>query len=278
MFKSTRASYDGFRDIFGREARLREFITAKISEVFQLWGYDKIELSIIEDVGSFSERMVGGSPWPEWDQRRSFQLDVHDYERSYDSSPIFNRALLVPEGTVSVSRWLAKQLDLRQGLRANFPLKIYYVVNCFRNEPKSNLSATKARSFTQVGMEIIGTLNRYADFETIMIVADSLKAIGASKNQIKVRLGDIRIFNCLCEKCKIPYQETIALKEALDAIAESRAGNDTKRLSDELAKADKILSAYATDVQKSMGFLSRWGQAINKRRRVNVFRLPKSSQ
>jgi len=247
MFKSTRASFDGFRDIFGREARLREFMATKISEVFQLWGYDKIELSIIESIDSFSERVVGGSPWPEWDQKCSFQLDICDYVRSYDETPISSRALLVPEGTISVSRWLASQIDIRQDLQANFPLKIYYVVNCFRNEPTSNLSTTKARSFVQVGMEVIGTSNRYADLETIMIVADSIKVIGASKSQIKVRLGDIRIFNYLCEKCKISYQETITLKEAFDAIAESRAGNDIKRLYNELAKADKILSVYAID-------------------------------
>lgn len=247
MFKSTRASYDGFRDILGREARLREFMAARISEVFQLWGYDKIELSIIESVDSFSERVVGGSPWPEWNQKCSFQIDVHDYMCSYDSEPTSNQALLIPEGTISVSRWLANQIDTGQDLQANFPLKVYYVVNCFRNEPIANLSATKARSFTQVGMEVIGTSNCYADLETIMIVADSIKAVGASKSQIKVRLGNIRIFNYLCKKCKIPYQETITLKEAFDAIAESRAGNDTKRLNDKLAKAGEILSVFATD-------------------------------
>ena len=116
MFNSTRASHNGFRDIFGREARLREFTAAKISEVFQLWGYDKIELSIIESIDSFSERVVGGSPWPEWDQKCSFQLDVCDYARSYCDVPILSRALLVPEGTISVSRWLANQIDVKQDL------------------------------------------------------------------------------------------------------------------------------------------------------------------
>jgi len=247
MFKSTRASYTGFRDIFGCEARSREFMAAKISEVFQLWGYDKIELSVIESLDSFSERVVGGSPWPEWNQKCSFHVDVHDYERSYDSKPISNQALLVPEGTISVSRWLANQIDIGQDLRVDFPLKIYYVVNCFRNEPIANLSATKARSFTQVGMEVIGASNRYADFETIMMVVDSMKAVGALKSQIKIRLGDIRIFNYLCRKCRIPYQETIILKEVFDAIAESRAGNDTKRLNNEFAKANEILSVYVAD-------------------------------
>jgi len=247
MFKSTKASYAGFRDIFGYEARLREFIVAKISEVFQLWGYDKIELSVIESMNSFSKIVVGGSPWPEWNYKCSFQIDVYDYVQSYDSEPVSNQALLVPEGTISVSRWLANQIDVGQNLQAVFPLKVYYVVNCFRNEPIANLSATKARSFTQVGMEVIGASNRYADLETIVMVASGLEVIGASKSQIKARLGDIRIFNHLCKKCNIPYQKTIVLKEAFDAIAESRAGNDTKRLDSELIRANEILSAYVMD-------------------------------
>jgi len=249
MFKSTKASYVGFKDIFGYEARLREFITAKISEVFQLWGYDKIELSVIESMDSFNERVVGGSPWPEWNQKCSFQIDIHDYVDTYNNKPISNRALLVPEGTISISRWLASQIDTGQDLQAGFPLKVYYVVNCFRNELITNLSATKTRNFTQLGTEIIGTSNHYADLETIMLVTNGLETLGVPKNHIKIRLSDIRIFNHLCKKCEIPYQEAIILKEIFDSIAESRANNDAKRLINELAKANKILSEYVTDVK-----------------------------
>jgi len=249
MFKSTRASYVGFRDIFGYEARLREFIAAKISEVFQLWGYDKIELSVIESMDSFNERVVGGSPWPEWDQKCSFRIDIRDYVDTYSSEPVFSQALLVPEGTISISRWLANQIDTEQDLQAGFPLKVYYVVSCFRNEPIANLSATKTRSFTQVGVEIIGTLSHYANLESIMLVASGLEAVGVPQNHIKIRLSDIRVFNHLCKKCKIPYRETIILKEIFDTIAESRAGNDTKRLVNGLAKANEVLSAHVTDAK-----------------------------
>jgi len=267
MFKSTKASYVGFRDIFGYEARLREFIAVKISETLQLWGYDKIELSIIESMNSFNEKVMGGSPWPEWNQRCSFQISIRDYINTYYSKPISSQALLVPEGTISISRWLASQIDAEQSLQAGFPLKIYYVVNCFRNEPITNLSATKSRSFTQIGAEIIGTSNHYANLETIMLVASGLEAIGVPKNHIKIRLSDIRVFNHLCKKCKIPYRETIVLKEVFDAIAESRAGNNTKRLDNKLTEANKILSNYITDVKTR----SQWDfcfagikQSINK--------------
>lgn len=247
MLKSTRASYDGFRDIFGREARLREFSAAKISEVFQTWGYDKIELSVIENMESFSERVVGGSPWPEWNEKCSFGVGIYDFSNSYSDEPSVNQALLIPEGTISVSRWLANQIDCDYESPTSYPLKVYYVANCFRNEPIANLSRTKARSFTQVGMEIIGSSNRYADLETIMMIVNSLEAVGARKDQIKVRLGDIRIFNHLSNKTSVPYEETIILKEIFDAIAESRAGKDQPRLERELKKADEILSTYPID-------------------------------
>jgi len=273
MFKSTKASYVGFQDIFGYEARLREFIAAKISEAFQLWGYDKIELSIIESMDSFNERVVGGSPWPEWNQKCSFQIDIHDYVDTYSNKPVSNQALLVPEGTISISRWLANQIDIEQDLQTSFPLKVYYVVNCFRNEPIANLSTTKTRSFTQVGMEIIGTSNHYANLETIMLVVSGLEAVGVPKNHIKVRLSDIRVFNHLCKKCKIPYQETIILKEIFDTIAESRANNNTKQLVNELTKANEILSDHVIDTKTRSQWdfcLAGTRQSINNEEAISL--------
>jgi histidyl-tRNA synthetase len=269
MLRSADASFLGFRNLFGAEARMMEYCADKLAELFQLWGYDRIELSIIESIDSFTERIVGSSPWPEWDKKSSFCLEINDYPFSYSDQAISGMALLVPEGTISVSRWLANQIkDGQKGVVDFLPLKIFYIVPCFRNEPIARLSTTKGRSFTQAGIEIIGVSNRYADLETMILIAEGIKTLGIPPDSIRIRIGDVRIFNTLCEKSKIAPEDVIPLKEALDAIAESRAGNDLKRLREEREKLKKILSVYSL----SQELRSKWDWCISSWRDEITFK------
>jgi len=245
MFKSREASFAGFRDIFGRDARTYSYLSSLLAELFQLWGYEQIRLSLIENIESFSEKIVGGSPWPEWNSKCSFCLNIEDYQNSYTDMPISIRALLVPEGTISVSRWLANQVgEIGDRSKLLFPLKVFYVVPCFRNEPIRNLSSAKQRSFTQAGIEIIGASNKYADLETMLLIAEGIKTIRIPSENISIRIGDIRIFNYLCKESRISGDDVIVLKEALDAMAESRAGDDLLRLKNETNNAKNILTRY----------------------------------
>jgi len=245
MLKSSKTSLLGFRDLFGREARVKEYLMAKLAELFQLWGYERIELALIENMDSFSERIIGRSPWPEWNKKCSFILDIHDYHSSYSNPSIITKALLVPEGTVSVSRWLANLARKnRSGVETALPLKIFYIVPCFRNELIGKLTSTKGRHFTQAGIEIIGVSNCFADLETMMLISEGIKNFGVPPESIKIRIGDIRIFNALCNESEIQNKHIIPLKECMDAIAESRAESDKIRLKNERETLEKILANY----------------------------------
>lgn len=246
MSRSAMTQLPGFHDFLGQEAKIKNYLSAKLAELFQLWGYERIELSVIEKLDSFSERIIGRSPWPEWNEKCSFLLDINDYSLSYSDQPVFTKALLVPEGTVSVSRWLANQISQNEEfLKDLFPLKIFYVVPCFRNELITKLSISKNRHFTQIGTEILGVSNRCADLEIMILIAEGLKVLGIPIEHINIRIGDIRIFNKLCHESKIKDEDIIPLKECFDAIAESRADNDEIRLQEMKKILEKILEDYS---------------------------------
>jgi histidyl-tRNA synthetase len=78
---------------------------------------------------------------------------------SYDEQPTRTEAVLIPEGTLSVTRWLGARLT-PDNMDSVLPKKIYYDVRCLRNELTSTLSNTKARQFTQFGIEVLGTATR----------------------------------------------------------------------------------------------------------------------
>lgn len=231
----------GFRDILGQEVRVKNFIAHKISEVFQKWGYEQIVFPLVERASSFSEQVVGGSPWPEWDKRSVFYLHVQDYLESYSDIPEQIPALLVPEGTISVSRWLAKVLASGSFTEEMFPAKVFYITPCFRNELVSKLSATKGREFNQVGVEILGTSNLLSDIEILLLILEGFKAINIPENLITIRMGSAELFNLLCDESNIDEHTRIVLKNSLDTIAESRAGKGPERLEPEISKVIGIM-------------------------------------
>jgi histidyl-tRNA synthetase len=213
----------GFVDTFGKQARLENFLNYYLLNIFEKWGYIQLKFPIIEHLECYSNDIIGHSPWPEWNVKGSFFIDISDYTNNYEDESISKKGILTPEGTVSVSRWLAKTYSLKS---FHPPTKISYHCHCFRNEPIDKLHSVKRRQFEQVGMEIIGSSHLYSDLETLHLIAYSLFKLGIPKESIRLRISDIRIFNHLSNLFEISESDRVILKECLDAVSENRAKND----------------------------------------------------
>ena len=59
---------------------------------------------MVERASSYSEEVVGKSPWPEWNNKGCFFFEIDDYFETYNEEPKKERVLLIPEGTISVTR------------------------------------------------------------------------------------------------------------------------------------------------------------------------------
>jgi len=214
----------GFEDKFGQTLRLESFLENKLSEQFQLYGYEEVSVPILEKGVFYSKKYVGSSPWPEWNERSMFELNVIDYDKNYESVTKTEKGVLIPEGTLSVCRWLSNLISER-GISLNYllPLKLYYSVKCFRNEPITDLSLRKKREFKQVGLEFLGPTTEMADIEVMYLISRGLESIGIPKDRINIRIGDIRLFTQLCKEFNIKHDERIILKEKLDKLAECKA-------------------------------------------------------
>jgi len=182
---------------------------------------------------------VGRSPWPEWDKRGCIYLADQTYEGAYDTVPTTTEGLLIPEGTISVTRWLGNLLTVKPD--TVFPLKVFYELNCFCNELLHTLDETKRRQFIQFGIEILGAPSGNSDVEAIYLIHACLCALGVNKSAIRVRVGDVAVFNRLIALSRINENDAIALKEALDAIAECKAGKQPGRRPTLAAKVVEIL-------------------------------------
>lgn len=229
----------GMSDVFGLELRKRRFVSAVLADVAGRYGYEGLEVPVIERAAAFDPEVVGRSPWPEWDERSCFTLRVPDYAAAYDDLPRCTDALLIPEGTVSVTRWLGNRLDEQPGFV--FPVKLHYETPCFRNEPLSSVDATKRRQFDQAGLEVLGAAAGSADVEVIHLMATGLHELGLSREALRVRAGDVAVFNRLVYLSEIGAEDAIALKESLDAIAECKAGKVPERRHGLVARVEELL-------------------------------------
>ena len=247
----------GMSDQFGSILRKRNYLSCVFANVVRSRGYEQLEVPLIERSTSFSEDIVGESPWPEWDKRGCFYLRINDYQESFDNIQTQTDALLIPEGTVSVSRWLGKIID--NFPNRVFPLKIFYELTCFRNELVNTLSETKCRQFRQFGCEILGASNLAADTETITLIAEMLTEVGVPLKNIVVRISDVRLFARLVQHSNISHKDSIVLKEAMDTVAECRAGKGAERRSACEQRYWNTLASY----QLSAPLVECWKTILN---------------
>jgi histidyl-tRNA synthetase len=154
----------GFAERFGFEMEISDYVSRVLRDTGRHLGYRQIGIPMIEKASSYSEKVVGSSPWPGWERRGCFFFDIQNYSSSYEEDPITEHVLLIPEGTLSVTRWLGEKLG--QGAIA-FPIKMFYDLMCYRNELIYTLSQTKHREFTQFGLEILGSKNPHSDIEIL---------------------------------------------------------------------------------------------------------------
>lgn len=248
---------EGTADIFGTHLRKLDFLFRKFTDVITRYGFEQLEVPIIERASSFSEEIIGKSPWPEWDKRGCFYLQINNYSQSFNNLNKTIDALLIPEGTISVTRWLGKYIESLPD--APLPLKIYYKLPCFRNELIDSLNESKRRQFNQFGIEILGTKKITSDVEIIYLIKRLLVEVGVKSNQIRVRISDVGIFNKLICECAINHYDSILLKEAMDTIAECRAGKKPERQITHENNFNKVLKKYSLTLSQQM----MWATILN---------------
>ncbi|WP_424217795.1 ATP phosphoribosyltransferase regulatory subunit (plasmid) [Streptomyces sp. BI20] len=244
----------GTRDRHGAELRRRDYVSDTLRHLAYSRGFEPLAVPILEAADSFSETVVGRSPWPEWNPAGVFEVVVEDYTAGYRHRCGTRAAVLVPEGTVSVARWIAGRLA--EHGPAALPAKICYDLPCHRNEPVDALSTAggKLREFSQFGIEVIGAHTPAADAEVIVFVRDALAALGIGEDAIRIRINDVAGFRRLAAASALDHDQAVTVKEHLDALAECRAGKNPARAPD----LHKTLSAALDEYEVPARLRPAW--------------------
>jgi len=172
----------GTMDILPEEVHVWQFIEKKAREVAARYGFSEIRFPAFESTELFC-RGVGDT------------TDVVQKEM-YTFTDRDNRSLtLRPEGTASVVRSLIENGKCSDTM----PLKLFYLINCFRYEKPQ---AGRSREFFQFGVELFGASSPAADAEVIALGAELLRELGVTGVVLKINsIG--------CPECRPAYRDAL---------------------------------------------------------------------
>ena len=205
----------GFKDVLPEEARIREQLGRKASDVLDLWGYDPIETPALEVLDVLEQ----GSKV----DKATFRLFDHDD----------NLLVLRPDVTLPIARMVASRLSGEEG-----PFRFRYDLPVFRDNESSKGSS---REFTQIGIEQIGLGGHAADAETIVVFVESLMACGL--DDFKIEFCNVQVLENLLEACGMGEEFDHAVLSAYHASNHVKLDNvvDASDASPELAACLKRL-------------------------------------
>ena len=220
----------GTNDILPGHTEKWQYIESVARETAALYGFGEIRFPTIEYTELF-QRGVGDTT--DVVQKEMYTFDDREEGRSIS---------LRPEGTASVARSV-----IENGLYGGtMPLRLYYIINCFRHEKPQ---AGRYREFYQFGVELFGAASAAADAQIIALGAAFLRRLGLP---FILRLNSIG-----CKKCRADYQRALveyfsAHRDKLCDSCKTRLERNPLRLLD--CKSE-ICSEIAKDAPKTTDYL-----------------------
>jgi len=220
----------GTMDILPKDSKKWEFIEKAARKVCKKRGFGEIRFPTFEETCLFS-RGVG-------DTTDVVQKEMYTFiDRDGTSYS------LRPEGTASVARSV-----IENGLAGDtMPLKLFYIINCFRHERPQ---AGRYREFYQFGAELFGATTPTADTELISLADDFLKELGITNTSLHINsIG--------CPSCRPQYKAALveyfsANQDELCDTCKSRLLSNPLRILD---CKSPICSKIAADAPKTIDSL-----------------------
>lgn len=220
----------GTIDILPSDTPVWRFIEKTARDAAARYGFEEIRFPTFEATELFN-RGVGDT------------TDVVQKEM-YTFTDRENRSLtLRPEGTASTVRSL-----IENGLTSGtMPLKLYYLINCFRYEKPQ---AGRSREFFQFGVEMFGAPKASADASVISLADAIIRGVG-------IRTAKLHINSIGCPTCRRAYHEALRTYFAAhyDALCETCRGRLETNPMRILDCKSPICSAIAADAPKTIDFL-----------------------
>ena len=191
----------GTKDILPKDTARWQYLENTLRNTAELFGFKEIRTPTFEHTELFL-RSVG-------DTTDVVGKEMYTFMDKGDRS-----ITLRPEGTAGVAR-----AAIERGLLGDaLPLKLSYIINCFRYEKSQK---GRYREFNQFGVEMYGAVSPVADAEVIALVREIYEVLG-------IRNMRLEINSIGCPHCRAEYHK--ALRAYFESVKEQLCGTCHERL------------------------------------------------
>ena len=173
----------GAEDVLPKDSYKWQFVESLMRSEADSFGFKEIRTPVFEHTELF-RRGVG-------DTTDVVQKEMYTFDTKGGTS-----LTLRPEGTAGAARALLEHAIYNDGL----PVKVYYLVSCYRYEKKQ---ANRYREFHQFGLETYGTASPAADAEMICAAQSIFD---------RLQIGDkltLELNSIGCPKCRAKYYQAL---------------------------------------------------------------------
>lgn len=167
----------GFRDRLGAEIAAEREMLARISAVYESFGFDPLETPAFEYTDALGKFL------PDIDRPNQGVFSLQDDDEQWMS--------LRYDLTAPLARYVAENYDALPK-----PFRRYAVGPVWRNEKPG---PGRYRQFTQCDADTVGAAAPHADAEMCMLYAEVLEAAGVPVGEFIVRVSNRRIVDGLFE-------------------------------------------------------------------------------
>ena len=175
----------GFVDRTAGDIRAVNEMTAKIREVYEHYGFDPLETPLFEYTDALGKFL------PDVDRPNEGVFSLKDDD----------------------DQWMSLRYDLTAPLArhvaANFqnlakPFRRYQTGTVWRNEKPG---PGRYREFTQFDADTVGTATAAADAELLMMLSDTLEALGIPRGGYIIKLNNRKLLDGVLEVAGIPLED-----------------------------------------------------------------------
>lgn len=167
----------GFKDRFGAEIAAEREMLARISSVYESFGFDPLETPAFEYTDALGKFL------PDIDRPNQGVFSLKDDDEQWMS--------LRYDLTAPLARYVAEHYDALAK-----PFRRYAVGPVWRNEKPG---PGRFRQFTQCDADTVGAPAPHADVECVAMLASALEAAGLERHDFQIRLNDRNVLTGLLE-------------------------------------------------------------------------------
>ena len=165
----------GFRDFYGPEARLRQYVTGVFRQIFEKYGFEPLETPALE----YADVLLGKS---------GGEMDKLTYIFKDRGGRLVG---LKYDLTVPACRFIAQNYQ-----KLTFPFKRYQIQSVWRAEKPQK---GRFREFVQCDADVWGVKSVLADAEFIQMGVEAIKKLGFEK--FTTRVNNRKIINGIFTYC-----------------------------------------------------------------------------